>query len=211
MKPAAQMLNRVFSLLHVYVILLLLPPVVSIAQPRGIHYDSTLLANTIGFVTVNENDTVSPHRLYNADGSFWRGLSSLSYPEIEPHAYHPDYALFIVRCTGKQKGWYEVVINEHTGLKKRIKSSDKSFVFQTVEQHILSVPFVQFAPTTNPPRQSPSSSAPAIEADPEEAFSPVEVKGEWLKLRWGGAGQEHTGWIQWRKGNVLLIELFYLC
>lgn len=51
---------------------------------------------------------------------------------------------------------------------------------------------------------------------PNVSFHPVEVKGEWLKIKWdatfetGKAGANSVGWVRWKRGERLLVELFYV-
>jgi hypothetical protein len=116
----------------------------------------------------------------------------------------------------KEAGRFEVIINEETGLKKYVKANDPSLKFEKWENHILKVFSVGFNRKENPVLNVPQGRVKKVSM-PDVPFHPVEVRGEWLKVKWDVAnGTENkgikydSGWVRWRKGERLLVELFYI-
>ncbi|MBK8146966.1 MAG: hypothetical protein IPK58_01800 [Acidobacteria bacterium] len=65
----------------------------------------------------------------------------------------------------------------------------------------------------NPLLDAPNGKVRNIDLSPKLIFHPVEVRGEWLKVRWDGSQQPKkdagSGWVKWRDDNQILVELFY--
>ena len=183
--------------------------------------------NSSGLVVLNEEHRGRDFiRIYNADGSVWHEFSF--YDELRaskvgvekgsflPFAFHPDYFLLALRCVRKEAGRYEVVVNEETGLKKYVRASDPSLKLEAWEQHVLGAFAVDFNPKENPPREAPRGRAKKADAK-DALFQPVEMRGEWLKVKWRAADQPGRddapkyvyGWVRWRRSAILLLELFY--
>ena len=165
-------------------------------------------------------------KLYNEDGSLWYrftyyyddsdGKFEYANDAFRPFAFHPDYFLLALKCVRKRAGRYEVIVNEETGLLKYVRSDDSTLRFEPWERHILTVFSVGFDQRVNPIREAPQG---ALKTRPlaKVPFHPVEVRGEWLRVRWKpikGAGKtaarEASGWIRWKRGNKLLLELFHI-
>lgn len=181
--------------------------------------DNNLIDGTVGVISVTENltekDTI---RLFNEDGSLWYKFSffyddsdgKFDFPndKFKPLAFHPDYFLLALTVTDKLNDRYEVTVNETTGLRKYLK--DKNFLlFRTWEEHILSVFSVDFNEANNPLLEKPSENADRAYYDKDEFYHPSQIKGEWLQVKWGSEGSWKYGWIKWKDGEKLLIELFY--
>jgi hypothetical protein len=117
---------------------------------------------------------------------------------------------------GKREERFEVVVDEETGTKKYVRADDPVLKFQTWEEHILQLFAVGFERQSNPVLEQPDGQVKGIEFSKGVTFHPVEVKGDWLKVRWSDTEQTedksksaNSGWIKWKKDGVLLIELFY--
>lgn len=86
--------------------------------------------------------------------------------------------------------------------------------FETWEKYILQVFAVGFDTKENPLLTSPQSEIKKS-VEPNTTFFPVEVKGEWLKVKWDKStetrkenNKQDTGWLRWKKDGKLFIELF---
>jgi len=160
--------------------------------------------------------------LYNRDGSLWHKFTfyyddsdgNFEYANVDfrPFAFHPDYFVLALKCVRKEAGRYEVLVNEKTGLKKYVKTDDPALRFETWEEHILKVFSVGFNRKENPVLEAPLGRVKRVPV-PDAPFHPVEVRGEWLKVKWeaedmGKKGD--AGWIRWKRGERLLVELFYI-
>ena len=188
----------------------------------GVAGQADTTANSIGLIVLSERygrkDFV---HIYNGDGSPWYSFSfyyddrdgKFDYANegFRPFAFHPDYFLLALKCVKREGGRYEVVVNEETGLRKYVRADDPTLRFETWESHILRVFSITLDLKENPVRNAPHgrvTKAPTRDGP----FHPVEVKGEWLKIKWGPADGGRTagsGWIRWKRGERLLVELFY--
>ncbi|HEY7184393.1 MAG TPA: hypothetical protein VIC84_23355 [Blastocatellia bacterium] len=197
------------------------------AQPISIE-------NTIGVVTLNDkrqDDPKSTVQIFNEDGGIWYEFSFYddnpdhpfdhSRKDFEPFAFHLDYFLLAFKCVGEDANRYEVIVNETTGLRKFIKKSDNTFKLQTWEDHILSLFAVDFDRAKNRLRNAPTIHAALVSASEDAFFHPVKIEGNWLKVSWDVSeteGVKNTkvkkkigyGWVKWKEGNNIIIELYYL-
>lgn len=188
------------------------------------------IADTLGVVVLGdhygEDDFI---RIYNQDGSQWYRFSfyyddsdgdfEYANDDFRPSAFHPDYYLLVLSCVGRDKGRYEVIVNEETRLKKYVNVDDPTMKFETWKEHVLHVFSINFNRDENPPLNAPNGQPIDSKLySPEFPISAVEVKGEWLRIKWGKNTQPRdkepefdTAWIRWKKDGMLLIRFEYLC
>ena len=187
------------------------------------------IGNTIGLIVLNKQGHTKEDfiQFYNQDGSLWYkftyyydesdGKFEYANDNFRPFAFHVDYFVLALKCVGKKNGRYEVIVNEETGLRKHVKADDPALKLETWEEHILNVFAVTFNQVDNPLFDAPSGQVKkAVLSNAEPFFHPVEIKGEWLKVKWETTdGTERkqsnydSGWIRWKDGKSLLVELFY--
>ena len=152
--------------------------------------DQNSIKNTIGVITLNdqriENRDKDIIQIYNQDGSLWYEFSFYddsdrkfdgSNLDFRPFAFHQDYFLIVLKCVGADANRYEVVVNESTGLRKYVRKNDRTFMFQTWEDHILHhLPFVGFDQSTNPLRIAPTLRGRRVRVpkDTDLFFEPVK-------------------------------------
>ena len=189
----------------------------------GLERQVSATANSLGLIVLSESygkkDFV---HIYNKDGSLWHKFSfyyddsdgkfEYANDNFRPFAFHPDYFLLALKCVRKEVGRYEVIVNEETGLKKYVKADDPSLRFERWEDHILTVFAVGFNRKENPVLNAPRGRVKKVPT-PDVPFHPVEVRGEWLKIKWEAANKgmrDGLGWIRWKRGERLLVELFYI-
>ncbi len=189
----------------------------------GVEGQVSTTSNSLGLIVLSRSYSNKAFiHIYNADGSLWHrftfyyddsdGKLEYANENFRPFAFHPDYFLLALKCVRKETGRYEVIVNEETGLKKYVKADDPSLRFETWGGHILKVFAVGFNRKENPVLNAPQGRVKKV-AIPDVPFHPVEVRGEWLKIKWEAANKgarNDSGWIRWKRGERLLVELFYV-
>lgn len=184
-------------------------------------------SNSLGLIVLSESYSEKGFiHIYNDDGSLWHKFTfyyddsdgEFEYDNVNfrPFAFHPDYFLLALKCVRKEAGRYQVIVNEETRLKKYVKTNDPFLRFETWENHILKAFSVGFNRKENPVLNVPQGRVKKVVMK-DSPFHPVGVRGEWLRVKWGvmdgtdGKRAKHnSGWIRWKKGDRLLIELFYI-
>ena len=189
---------------------------------QTVNVDKTSIKNTKGLIVLSDrygkNDFI---RFYNDDGSLWYeftyyyavgGGKFEANDDFLPFAFHPDYFSLALKCTGEDSNRYQVIVNEETGLKKFVKKDDAALRFQSWEDHIKGAFAVKFDHVENPLRESPEGKVKNADLPEDATFHPVQVNGDWLKVRWDSSkksGSAQVGWIKWKENEKLLIELYY--
>src|ERR1041385_689340 len=119
----------------------------------------------------------------------------------------PDYEIFCPLKVTEERGGYflTIVHGQHVLFDK----TDTTLTFQTWEDYIVhSVSGVGFNPKHNPIRQQASETSAILPYEHDTSYHPVKIIGDWLLLR---KYDKEYGWIKWRDGDHLLIDIFYLC
>jgi hypothetical protein len=185
----------------------------------------TDVENSLGVVSLNEKGYGKDKfiHIYNQDGGIWYrftyyydgsdGKFEYANENFNPFAFHPDYFVLALKCVGEDENRYEVIVNEEKGLKKFVRKDDATLKFETWEKHILKTFAVDFDREQNPLRETPEGQVKDFVLPKEATFHPVEVNGEWLKIRWDSSKKavknDKFGWVKWKENNKILIELFY--
>jgi len=184
------------------------------------------IKNTRGVVALNKFVKGDFVRFYNADGSLWYeftyfyddrdGKFEYSNDDFRPFAFHQDNFLLVLKCTETTDRFFEVVVNEQTGLKKYVKANDPVLKFETWEKFVLSVFAVNFDKKANPLLEAPNGRVKSVAVPSDANFRPVETEGDWLKVRWGpdaaktrDAMPNASGWIRWKNDGTLLVDFYY--
>jgi hypothetical protein len=186
--------------------------------------NKTSIKNSKGLIVLSDRYSKTDLiRFYNDDGSLWYeftfyyddkdGKFEYENDNFAPLAFHQDYFLLALKCTGEEKNRYEVIVNEDTGLKKFVKKDDPALKFQSWEDHVKGAFAVKFDEVENQLRESPEGKVENAKLPVDVTFHPVEVNGAWLKVRWNGSKgskkDSGSGWVKWRDDNQILVELFY--
>lgn len=132
-----------------------------------------------------------------------------------PIAFHDNFGLLIFNVVDTFNGKYK--ISDSTPFQKiaYLPRADKRFKYESWRNHILNVFAVDFDTISNPIKKQPTNSSERITLSESiyggYTYFPVEIKNDWLKIKWENdfEKEEQTGWIKWRDGKYLIIELFY--
>lgn len=136
-------------------------------------------------------------------------------PKFTPFAFHHDYYLLVFKIAKITSKYYEVIINECTLERKLLLKSDKNFIFQSWEQHILKNTFsVGFDIKENQPKEQPKvrSKGVNIEGDyRHNTYFPKKIIGDWLLITWeeDEDSEKKEAWIRWKENKKLLLDLYY--
>ena len=126
---------------------------------------------------------------------------------IVPLFFKPDYNIFYTVCLERQKAYYKVLW----------PTGDIYFVPKTEAKFVSWAKFVRNTTGVtnlnweqNPLQEAPSEKSKMIRIkDKEATYQVINVKGDWIEIQ-----NEHNahekGWIQWRKADSLLIEVYLL-
>lgn len=118
-----------------------------------------------------------------------------------------EYQKLSLKCLSKDDLFYKVQSeNDEIGF---IPKNEKKVIFQTWEEHILSVFSVGFDEVSNPILESPSENSKKVTYDKDDFYYPIKIKRDWLQVKWGSDGDWKYGWIRWKEGEKLVIQLFY--
>ena len=132
--------------------------------------------------------------------------------DFKPYAFHIDNSLLMFICTGVNDDKYKVIVNKETGLEKYIKK-ENFWILRDWQDHIIhSVVSIDFEIKSNPIRSNPNDEATIIKvsANIDPVIEPIEINGDWLKIRYWQNEREMIGWIKWKICNQIILKLFYL-
>lgn len=171
--------------------------------------------------------------LYDEAGRIWNEINfyndrrdSMSVPveEFQPLYFRASDFGLQMRCTGKSDEWYEVIVNENNpSVKKYIRTGDSLFEFQHWDKYIMKMLNITFEQNTNPLLDSPNGKKKNIQLKKDAVFAPIDVKGDWVKVRLKPSVQSDTsavrnekkkryeeGWIRWRNDqHRIIIDDYY--
>ena len=175
------------------------------------------IAQSIGVLTLRNYAKTDTVRILNDDASPWYtftfyyddsdGKWDYPNPEFQPRGFHPDYFLLALDVVQVRADTFVVVVNDSTGLRKRMHRS-RFLQFLGWPEYILTAFSVEFSPEDNPLRVAPQPTARRLPFAREVHYHPSAVRGDWLKLRWQTNGADQHAWIRWRAGRCLLVRLY---
>ena len=127
-------------------------------------------------------------------------------PWLVPEHLKLDYQIFTFRVVTYSQHWIELIVNNTNGQtawvdRHAVGYKDwGTFLAEVVAVEILDV-------NKNPIRSKPQDNASILAQVPGAQLRPIAVKGDWLMVSTVGLADRivPTGWIRWKKDNVLLI------
>jgi hypothetical protein len=195
---------------------------------------SNTIISTPGVLKLNADSLYGPGPellIYNPDGSVFGKIMQGKSPDFEPvmqlknkkkdikiRAYYPDFYIIHFDCNGIITGKYEILVN---GNLKYITPQEGVTLYYDWDEYLPTC-LIQ-TNEHNPMRSKPSPTSEKIIVDDYTltGFEILEVNHEWIKVICGDGcapclidnenRDDIIGWIRWRNGNTLLLELFYSC
>jgi hypothetical protein len=157
---------------------------------------------------------------FNEDGSRWYqftfyyddsdGNFEYENGEFLPFSFHPDYFRLALKVVGEDSKRWKVVVNEETGLTKYAAKNVKNLKFESWEKNILNSS-IEFTQKENPMREAPNAKLKKFRVSEFYQYNAVEIKGDWLRVKWDEGSKTNSGWIRWKEAGTLLIEWNSLC
>lgn len=185
--------------------------------------NSINVENSIGVLSLNDNVPVTKNdtiKLLNDDGSLWHQFSyfyddsdgeyDFQYDEFQPYVFHPDYFLLGLIVTEEINGdSFKVIVNQSSSLEKVIKMNEK-LVLNTWEEAVLKSSSITFNASVNSVRDKQSQDSESYEIPKDAVLKPVSISEDWLKVEWTVDSEKQSGWIQWKRDGLLIIDLSFL-
>lgn len=124
-----------------------------------------------------------------------------------------DYFRLILDCVEELRDAYVVKVND-TG-EGLILKSDPNYEFLSPGEYVdryAHFPGLDFNRKENPLRERPSEKSPIINPKMGKDYeiwtaSSEERRGDWLRV----ILCDEEGWVKWREGNEIIIELYHVC
>lgn len=195
--------------------------------------DRPLIGRELGILEAKIETYKENIVIYNQDGSVWMQFdfnfenklddkNSYTFNDVKklydwnegfkPYAFHIDYSLLMFICTGIEGDKYKVIVNRVTGLEKYVKK-DNFWILRNWQDHLIhSVTSIDFDTKTNPVRLKPTEESTILElgVDIDPVIEPIEIRGDWLKIKYWENDNEKNGWIKWENENQIIVTLYYL-
>lgn len=198
-------------------------PLTSSTPSRSVNPDTLFTNGVLRIKTDILEEFSDTVYILNTDKSLYGAIYS-DNNEIEPafngretlaiRSYYPDYYIIIMDAYDQKEGLYRVFIN---GAEKYVAHRAGITVFENWSTHLKNSFIVTNA--YNPLRKMPSSEGTAADNYDYDAlsFETIKVQGDWVEVicNMDCEGCPHqqaiTGWLKWKDGSKLLIELYYTC
>jgi hypothetical protein len=198
-----------------------IPGQVVSTENLNIQSTSINVEKTIGIVTLSSKVSFSKKdtiRLLNQNGSTWfkfsfyyddsDGKYDFMNDEFKPYAFNPDYfklGLVVSKKLADRK--FLVIVNHEKTIEKIIEIKEY-LEFRRWDEYLLSSFAVGFNALDNPLLETPAIGSKKVTVNEKTPYHPIEIKGEWLKVRWKIEGNESTGWIKWKRDGLLIVSIF---
>jgi len=127
-------------------------------------------------------------------------------PWLAPEHIKLDYQIFNFRAVTYSQNWIEVVVNNLTGQTAWVNSQAVDYIeWGTFLSGVVAVEVNDVS--KNPIRLKPSDNSSILAQVPGAQLRPIAVQGDWLLVSTVGLADRivPTGWIRWKKDNILLI------
>lgn len=144
--------------------------------------------------------------------------------KVWPFYFKPDYGLCYFICLEKNKDYFKILINDKD---EGFLKNDKGKYFKTWESLLINVIVERLDIKANPLKSKPSDNAVTITSQNEitvdrlEVIEVIEVNGEhWINVSFSKSGKVRCekgvpdcgeGWIKWKRGDKLLVNILLLC
>jgi hypothetical protein len=158
------------------------------------------IENTIGIVVVNKEDFKDGDKfnILNKDLSVFKTSNM-----------NEEYEISSYKCLSVNDSTYSIIVEGDT---KYILKNDHLVSLQKWDEHLLNSIFsIGLDVEENPIRETIKGKPILSEKSNNHRIFPIEIKGEWMKVKHQDFNTEKTteGWIKWRNEKCLFIEIFY--
>ena len=154
----------------------------------------------------------------NDDGTEWlrvplygeEPIDRAIHDRLHPLAYDERYGDLMLEIVGETPAGYDVIVDSDLGLKKRVRHEDYFTVLSWLEwlrTHSLVDPW--YPKDTLGVAPSDTAAVVLVTPDaPRYEYSPVEYRGEWLRVRWREEEGPRCAWVRWwRDGRFVVAFL----
>ena len=126
---------------------------------------------------------------------------------------NPDYFRLALECIDTTENFYVVKLNEEDlGF---IDKTTDNFQKEGIEEFFKDwlALGIDFDRSINPLREKNDENSQIIQNELNQKYKiwtgdVLEMNGDWLKIK---TFKEEIGWLRWRKGNEILIRIYYAC
>jgi len=142
---------------------------------------------------------------------------------VWPYYFKPDYGLCYFVCLEKNKDYFKILVNDN---EEGFLANDRDKYFKTWDSILINAGIERIDLKTNPLKLKPADNAEAInlgyeiKVDRLEVDDVIEINGEhWIKVSYSISGKVPCdkgtsdcgrGWIKWKTGDKLLINILLL-
>ena len=126
---------------------------------------------------------------------------------------NPDYFRLALECVDSAGAYYKVKVNQSEFA--FINKTNSDFQKQSIIDFVKGWTALgfDFDRSTNPLREAPKDESKSISHVDEKKYKiwtgeSLAVKGDWIKVN---TLNDEVGWVRWRKGNKVLIRMYFAC
>lgn len=143
---------------------------------------------------------------------------------IWPYYFKPDYGLCYFVCLEKTKDYFKILINDKE--EGFLKNEDDKY-FKTWESLLINATVERLDIKGNPLKSNPTDNAETITLQSEitvdrlQVIDVIEINEEhWINVNYSKSGKVPCdkgttdcgeGWIKWKSGDKLLVNILLLC
>ena len=129
---------------------------------------------------------------------------------INPYSGFLEYEILVFRVIKSDSVFHHVIVNEQNGTIGKIKKNESALRYQQWSEHVMNAFSVDFDPVKNPLRKDTLANSKSVYDNNVEFYQPAGMNGDWLKVSWDKNNSKRFGWIRWKKGKTLLVDLNYI-
>lgn len=147
--------------------------------------------NNRNSITVFKNNEKTIEHIYN--------------PSITPIFFKPDYGIFYLVCISEKNENYEIQIDEEN---TAILPKGKDLEFMSWDNFLLNTTGISNLDwVKNPLKKEPNDKSISLDINEGDDFKIIDIYHEWIQI---SNEKQQIGWIKWKEGNKLLIDIFLL-
>lgn len=138
--------------------------------------------------------------------------------EFSPKLFYPELGDIVqFEYTKEVRDTFFVITNKKENILKKLVFSRNTFIVESWEEHLKKRALVGINNSKTPIYQSRNDKTPIYSnLDLSDVtFEVIQVFGEWIEIFCTDVCEpcqsEYKGWVRWKKGSELLIDLYYTC